>query len=372
MQPECPMCQMWKERGAKFCGNCGRKLPDTTYTVICDRPTATVFAVGTDPDRTGPSTPPIFRLSIIVAALLVTLIVANNTFLAIVNFSSIVEDCSEYKFSFSLSYGFGNIRLFWYQGAGVAVALGLSIAAEALSLAYALHRFVKAFDKEKTQNDGMCVERTGISAASSALAVSLILSVVLLFITAASGSAADASWMSEYTDLQLLFMLTKAGLEEEIELRLVWIGVPMMVIALALHKDRRSWQYLMGGFGMSKVAVILIVFSAVLFGLAHLNGWGWGKVPSATLGGLIFGYLYVEYGLYAAVIAHTANDTLSSLLYTLGAGIEVMTMLLLLLLGLVILIYWILKMSGLKAEVKSMPLFPGKLENGLLELWGRH
>ncbi len=372
MQPECPMCQMWKQRGAKFCGNCGRSLSDVPTIIVSDRPTATVYAAGTDPEKKGPHTPSILRLSVIICVMVVTLIVANNTILSVAFFDRIVDDCSVLRFSFSLSYGFGDIVLFKYHGMGTAIALALCLIVEGLFLAYALLRFFKALNREKTQADGLCVEHTGLSAASSGLAVSLILSVILLSITAASGSAADSSWMSKYTDLQMIFMLTKAGLEEEIILRLVWIGIPMMIIALAVNKDRRSWQYLMGGFGMSKVAIILILFSSILFGLAHLDGWGWGKVPSATIGGLIFGYLYVEYGLYAAVLAHTANDTMTTLLYSFGQGVEVLAMLLLLLLGFVILIYWVLKISGLKNKVEDMPLFPGKLETNLLEQWGRH
>ncbi len=363
---------MWRERGAKFCGNCGKSLSDAPSIIVSDRPTATVFTAGTDPEMKGPSTPSILRLSVIICVMVVTLIVANNTFLSVAFFDRIVDDCSVLLFSFSLSYGFGDITLFKYHDVGVAVALALCLIVQGLFLAYALHRFFKALNREKTQADGCCVEHAGLSATSSALAVSLVLSMIILGLTAVSGNAADASWMSKYTDLQMIFMLTKAGLEEEIILRLVWIGIPMMIIAIAVNKDRRSWQYLMGGFGMSKVAFILIVFSSILFGLAHLNGWGWGKVPSAAIGGLIFGYLYVEYGLYASVLAHTANDTISTLIYSFGQGVEVLAMLLLLILGFVILIYWIFKISGLKKEVVGMPLFPRKLENNLLEQWGRH
>lgn len=371
MQPECPMCQTWKERGARFCGACGRNLYEVPY-YLTDHPTATVFSSNSDKVENGSRTPPFFRLAILVSALLVTLVVANNLFLTIAFFNPIVDDCSIFLFRFELSYGFGDILLFRYHGAGVAVALGIYIIVEGLCLVYALDRFFKALNREKTQGDGMCVERSGLCAASSALCVSLILSVVLLFITSLSGNTADAGWMSSYTDLQMLFLLTRAGLEEEFLLRVVWIGVPMAMLALAVHKDRRSWQYLMGGFGMSKVALFLIVFSSILFGLAHLEGWGWGKVPSAAIGGLIFGYLYTEYGLYAAVIAHTANDTVSSLAYSFGTGTEVIVMLLLFAIGFVVLIYWITKLSKVKIDLTDMPLFPGKLETGLRDQWGRH
>lgn len=368
MQPDCPMCQKWLEQGARFCASCGKPRIDFSPPAN-SRPTAVVFSATHD---TTARTPPFFRTTILVSALLVTLIIANNTFLTIFFFGDIVDSWSGWALGFGLTYGFGDVLLFRYSGTGVAVVFGICIIAEALCLGYAVYRLIDALNREKTQNDGFCVERSGLPAASSSLCVSLILSVILLLIAAMSGNSADTGWMSEYSDLQMLFLLTKAGLEEEILLRVVWIGIPMAALAIIINKDRRSWQYLMGGFGMSKTAFALIVFSSVLFGLAHLSGWGWGKVPDAIMSGLIFGYLYTEYGLYAAVIAHTANDTLSSLLYTFGEGIEVAVMLLLLALGLVILIYWILKLSGSRVDVSAIPLFPGKLETGLLGQWKRH
>ncbi len=370
MQPECPMCQIWRDRGAKFCAACGRNLSEPTYYSMT-APKATVLDRYPKPS-TDARTPPIFRFAIILVALLVTLIVANNVFLTLINFNSIVDDCSTLIFSFGLTYGFGDIVLFRYHGASVAIVLGICIFVEGLFLVYALDRFHKALNREKTQGDGMCVERSGLSAASGALCVSLVLSAVLLLFASMSGNSADAEWMSKFTELQMLFLLTKAGLEEEFMLRIFWIGVPMAVIALAVHQDRRSWQYLMGGFGMSKIAIALIVFSSVLFGLAHLEGWGWGKVPSAAITGLIFGYLYTEYGLYAAVLAHTANDTMTSLAYSFGAGMDFLVVFAMIALGVVILIYWIIKLTKSKIDLTDMPLFPDKLETGFLDQWNRH
>ena len=52
--------------------------------------------------------------------------------------------------------------------------------------------------------------------------------------------------------------------------------------------------------------LFLIAFSASIFGLAHyLSGvWAVGKITSATLAGLVFGYLYVKYGIYASLLIH--------------------------------------------------------------------
>ena len=123
---------------------------------------------------------------------------------------------------------------------------------------------------------------------------------------------------------------------------------------------------------MSKAAFILIVVSSVLFGLAHFDGWGWSKVPDAALGGLLFAYIYVQYGLYASILAHCANDVLTTVTYTVGAGVESMALLGFLGLGFVTIIYWFLKPNMDAVDVRKMKNFPDKLEVNLLDQWKRY
>lgn len=343
------MCQTWRSRGARYCGDCGA---DLTATIRRDYP--------------------LLHLAILVSVLIVVFIIITNTIFCIANFDRIIDDCSEYRFGISITYGFGDILLGTFEGNKIAIVLGLVLAVDVIFLAYAAYRFLIAFGKEQEYNDPELSEKSGLGAASSLLCASLLLGVILLLFSAMSGNGADSSWMSDYSDYMMTFMLTRAGLREELMCRVFWIGLPMMVLALVIRKDLRSWQYLMGGFGMSRTAFVLIVFSSVLFGLAHLDGWGWGKVPDAIVGGLIFGYLYTEYGLYAAVLAHTANDTMSSVGYIFGTGLESMMTLLMLAIGLAVLIQWVLRPNRSVLSIGSMKTFPDKLEYGLLEQWGRH
>jgi hypothetical protein len=58
---------------------------------------------------------------------------------------------------------------------------------------------------------------------------------------------------------------------------------------------------------------IFIVFSSVLFGLAHIESgggtnWGAGKVVTAALSGFVIAIAYVAYGAYAAILLHWFFD----------------------------------------------------------------
>jgi len=100
--------------------------------------------------------------------------------------------------------------------------------------------------------------------------------------------------------------LAEASVWEEFAGRVLLIGVPLMFIHFG--KQGGSWRYLLGGHGrFGKAEVILVLFSSLLFGFAHL-GWGPWKVVPTFVTGLLFGYLYVKVGLHATVVMHFLFD----------------------------------------------------------------
>jgi hypothetical protein len=62
-----------------------------------------------------------------------------------------------------------------------------------------------------------------------------------------------------------------------------------------------------------------LIGSAFLFGLAHIPGWGLWKFFPAFVAGLGFGYLFLRFGVTAAILAHFVNDYVGSLTY-IGVG----------------------------------------------------
>lgn len=217
---------------------------------------------------------------------------------------------------------------------------------------YKTYRIIKIDDKnplsERISGDGLFWICTTFV---SLLFVQVVYNIVLM----AAGTSIDTSWIDEYTDKELMFLLAEAPVWEEIVTRLLYIGLPMMVI-ISLKCRKFSPKYLLGGFGMSKTALILIVIAGIIFGLAHMPGWGFGKVLPAMLGGFVFGYLYARFGLYACIAAHFLNNYLSAIIW-IGLGEVSLSLLTLLLVGLGIpaTVYLCLKLKNAKKDIEGLP-----------------
>jgi len=153
----------------------------------------------------------------------------------------------------------------------------------------------------------------------------------------------------------LLYELANAGVYEEFAFRLLLIGVPMALgsVILRIMEVNRggmwngrgsagrhivgAWRYLIGGVVRSDspretvlASWVFLLASSTIFGLAHAPGWGSWKVIPAAVAGLGFGYLFLRYGIGAAILAHFVNDYLLALTYegVGGAGLEVVLSLL--------------------------------------------
>lgn len=109
-------------------------------------------------------------------------------------------------------------------------------------------------------------------------------------------------------------LLTYAPLSEEFGFRLTIIGIASLWVHLyygdisgALYSLWRPSVNL-GDKPMVKLLLNgLIVFSALVFGLAHVaygGGWEFGKVLPSFVAGLCLGWLYVRWGFHAAVLLH--------------------------------------------------------------------
>ena len=119
--------------------------------------------------------------------------------------------------------------------------------------------------------------------------------------------------------LTTLMEASYAALVEELGFRLMLIGIPLALAACvktrggrpraeiilkallwpgALDEElRRSLKTAMAG---------LVLFSSVVFGLAHIlfGAWEVGKAITATLAGLVMALCFVKYGLHASMLVH--------------------------------------------------------------------
>jgi hypothetical protein len=95
------------------------------------------------------------------------------------------------------------------------------------------------------------------------------------------------------------------------------IGLPLMIIGF-LMKDRTSWKRLLGRFEMDNAAVLFIIISATIFAYAHLGGWDVFKLIPTFVTGLALGYLFVRFGVHAAIMLHFLVDYMTAPVWLFG------------------------------------------------------
>ena len=119
-----------------------------------------------------------------------------------------------------------------------------------------------------------------------------------------------------------MYGLLEAPVWEEIITRILYLGLPMALIAAIWKKEgKKSVKYLFGGFGFNRPAMVFIFFSAFMFAAGHLNNWGaWKFFPTFAFG-LIAGYLFCRYGIYACVVIHFLTDYLSAETWLTGTDV---------------------------------------------------
>ncbi|MER5174515.1 MAG: CPBP family intramembrane glutamic endopeptidase [Candidatus Nitrosocosmicus sp.] len=111
--------------------------------------------------------------------------------------------------------------------------------------------------------------------------------------------------------------LTAAPLNEEILFRVIFLGMPLLII-LFRYKNSFISALIHPSKNISvessrdKNILFLIIFlNSVFFGLAHVifgGNYEIGKITQASLGGLFLGWLYYRYGLGTSIIFHWISN----------------------------------------------------------------
>jgi membrane protease YdiL (CAAX protease family) len=134
----------------------------------------------------------------------------------------------------------------------------------------------------------------------------LFFDYALYFLMVVFGSEPTSPIEDEET-WALLFGLANASVWEEIVSRTLLIGAPMVFVDMARRKLQiKKISYVVGGgFQLGIPEASLVVFSSLMFGFAHFaGGWEAWKIVPTSLGGVMFGYLFLRYGLYASIMLH--------------------------------------------------------------------
>jgi hypothetical protein len=152
----------------------------------------------------------------------------------------------------------------------------------------------------------------------SAIGLAFQLFCVMIFVSlswylalALAGVETSTPAFDQMERWELGYDFAKASVYEELITRVLYIGVPLSLIAL--NRGHPGWWKLLAGAKeeVERVDWFLIAASGLAFGLAHAPGWDFWKVLPTFVSGLGFGYLFVKKGLAPAIVVHFAIDYLS-------------------------------------------------------------
>lgn len=189
--------------------------------------------------------------------------------------------------------------------------------------------------------------------------------VVILLFSSLIGEEITESFLDDMTDYELMVSMMIAGPEEEITCRALIIGLPMVLIC-AIKGHKGCAKDILGGFGMSRAALVLLVISSAFFGALHLSGWSIMKFPDTFIAGMVFGYVYIQYGLHASIFAHSAFDMIASFdMFVEGSGTALVVTLAVL--GVVLFVRSMLKFRDYLPSENLHEPFGGSL----IEMWER-
>jgi len=151
---------------------------------------------------------------------------------------------------------------------------------------------------------------------------------------------------------QLLFAFANAAVWEELVMRVLWLGVPLLIIALLTKRAKNYKQYFFGGGGtFGTWEAVFIFISAGLFAYGHTEYWDAFKIIPTFASGIAFGYLFIRYGLYACVVLHFAVDYYDMLGTSLNSlSIQVIF-------GLALIVFGIVGIPYLLAYTRRIVLF---------------
>lgn len=339
---ECPRCKEYDTKGAAFCGVCGRTLKQS---IPEDRELGVARVV---------------LLILLIPCTIVLFVAAFEAFAMVYYSAEVFSFLGEKTYGFFILTPFPTV-LFYLGGAALQLYWVALVIIILVCAAYATILFIKAI----LQSDGL---RSGLDAAENTavfwitvfLSGMLLINVALVLIWMLFGNEATTPEFGD--NLSQMFLFADAAVWEEIISRVLLIGVPMTIISLIVTKKKESLRCLLGGFGMSRSAIFFIIMSGVIFGIAHYSGWdgqAW-KVIATSIMGIFFGYLFVRFGLYAAILMHFIVDYLSAFDWMEVGELGILVTIILLITGFFALIYLAIRSYSSKDAMTSLPNFKNK------------
>lgn len=302
----CKDCERCKAMGYKFCIKCGQSFMDGSP--------APEYQSEPERKKRNIATLPLLAMLFVLTEVILTVA------MTLLHFTDVLDFLVDKTFKVYLFIPV-EVDIVVLQGAAIKAFWVFVAACMIAASAMIIWKSKDMFMIRDTDHYVERADKTPIYWVGLVLCGSIIVELVITLILTAFMHVSSPIDPSEWGIGQSLFTFGQAAVWEEIVFRLVLFGVPMMVAAL-ICRQKNPLKYLLGGFGSSKLAIILLVISSVIFAYAHVGGWGLWKMIPTVIGGVAFGYLFMRFGLYASIIAHMVNDFLTVwLLIDSGLGV---------------------------------------------------
>lgn len=337
---DCPECDGYRRNGAAFCGNCGRRL----------------YVPYEPPKKSGL----MFKLSFLLF-LFVSIYAIADILIIAVGFFDVLDFVGSISYALFILVPYPYAFLV-FSGAGTQLYWVFLVFMIIMSFSISVKELITHTGSLKSLKDEEKITKTSPFWVAVMWPGLILLHLIMVYlISFLTGDVMDTPPTDDIDVRLQMFVLASAGVWEEIVSRMLIIGVPMAIIA-AVNGKKDSWLNLWGGFGMSKVSMVLMIISALVFGFAHMEGWGYIKVIPAAIFGLGCGYLYVKFGLHAAIMLHLINDY-ASVFYWAGYPLFGDLMLLVLMAaGIVSLVILAYKGYGFAKNFGDQPVLPPSVE----------
>jgi len=202
------------------------------------------------------------------------------------------------------------IDIYTLTGGALAIYYILIVIAISLSAAWFFITGFKGFAEELSMNAKSRQHSKIFDLCGLFFAVLFLDVIVALLLLAGGKMPIDPTGTSE--PWELLFFLANASVWEELIVRVLLVGVPLIVIDLVRGRLREhKYSYILGGgFNIGIPETVLVIVSSSIFGYAHLAAYGSWKVFPAAIAGLAFAYMFLRHGLGGAIMLHFAFNYL--------------------------------------------------------------
>lgn len=206
------------------------------------------------------------------------------------------------------------ILLFYISSTAVMVWFFILIIVITISVLFLIARDLKKY--VNTVNKDPLDPNSRLQRFAELFAISIFFSYFVYIIAGLVGAPVVVPISSSTPHWEYYLSLANAGLYEELISRVLLLGVPLFIIYLVKNKiTRKNWyRFFVGGkIEFNAASITFLIISSLFFGIAHIPSWDYTKFPAAFIAGLIMGYLFLRFGLYASVSFHFLTDYMSTI-----------------------------------------------------------